>query len=378
MLPTNRYLSNLTPLRGIAALWVVVFHFSEIVVKFVSTDQSLILTKGYLMVDLFFIMSGFIIYHIYYQSFLSGISGINFRPFIVARFARVYPLHFFTLLLFIVIHVPRRGWDRVFYNPRAIPTNLLLIHSFGIHKLFNWNVPTWSVSAEWWAYMVFPFLALFIYRKKETAIALLALFVILAYLSIMFWLPRVNFFDPSAPRRQNLDVTFDFGFLRGLAGFITGIILHKLYETGFLAKAFQKDITAFIVIVGCILCMHFAWNDGFAIILFFMLVYAFTLNCGILHTICDGRIAQYLGKISYSIYLMQLFPLIPLWGRIKLPGLVYKNNSATSGFWTGTGYCLVYMLLVIGLAFLSYYTIEKPCRKYFNAHWGKEKMPVYA
>jgi len=148
MQPTHRYLSNLTTLRGIAALWVVVFHFSEIIAKFVSTDRSLLLTKGYLMVDLFFIMSGFIIYHVYHESFISGISVSRFRQFIVARFARVYPLHFVTLLLIIVITVPMFGWDPLFDNPRAIPTNLLLIHSFGIHKSFNWNVPSWSISAE--------------------------------------------------------------------------------------------------------------------------------------------------------------------------------------------------------------------------------------
>jgi peptidoglycan/LPS O-acetylase OafA/YrhL len=378
MQPTHKYLSNLTPLRGMAALWVVVFHFSEIVAKFVSTDRSLLLTKGYLMVDMFFIMSGFIIYHVYKQSFLSAITVNNFRPFIVARFARVYPLHLFTLLLFIALIVPFAGWDPMFANPRAIPTNLLLIHSFGIHKLFNWNVPSWSISAEWWAYMVFPFLAVFIYRKKGFAVGLLTLFAVLAYLSIMFWIPRVNAFDPSLPPRQNLDVTFDFGFLRGLAGFISGMILYKLYEAGFLAKVFQKDISAVIVIAGCILCMHFGWNDGFDIIFFFLLVYAFTINNGVLHTLCNSRIAQYLGKISYSIYLMQLFPLIPLWSGLKLPGLVYAEHSATTSFWTGVGYCLIYMSLVIGLASLTYFTIEKPCRKFINAKWGKEKMPVYA
>jgi peptidoglycan/LPS O-acetylase OafA/YrhL len=378
MQPTHKYLSNLTPLRGIAALWVVVFHFSEIIAKFVSTDRSLLLTKGYLMVDLFFIMSGFIICHVYQENFQSGFTGYNFRRFIVARFARVYPLHFVTLLLAIAIFVPMFGWDPLFNNPRAIPTNLLLIHSFGIHKLFNWNVPSWSISAEWWAYMVFPLLAIFIYRKKGMAIGLLALFVVLAYLSIMFWIPRVNAFDPSLPRRQNLDVTFDYGFLRGLAGFISGMILYKAYEIGLFRKIFQKDISAFIVITGSILCMHFGWNDGFEIILFVAVVFAFALNNGGLHKMCNNRIAQYLGKISYSIYLMQLFPLVPLWSGIKLPGLVYGKNSATTSFWIGVGYCLIYIVLVIAVASLTYFTIEKPCRKYINAKWGKETMPVYA
>jgi peptidoglycan/LPS O-acetylase OafA/YrhL len=263
-------------------------------------------------------------------------------------------------------------------NPRAIPTNLLLIHSFGIHQIFNWNVPSWSISAEWWAYMLFPFLAIFIYRKKGMAIGLLGLFAVLAYLSIMFWIPRVNFMNPSLPHPQNLDSTFDFGFLRGLAGFISGMIVYKLYQAGSLANLFQKDITAAIIIIGCILSMHLAWNDGFNIIFFVLLVLAFALNNAVLHKICNGRILQYLGKISYSIYLMQLFALIPLWAGLKLPGLVYKENSVTTTFRIGAGWCLVYMLIVIGLASLTYFTVEKPCRRYINAKWGKEKMPVYA
>ena len=377
MQPTHKYLSNLTPLRGIAALWVVVFHFSEIGAKFISTSQSLLLTKGYLMVDLFFIMSGFIIYHVYHKSFAADYSG-NFRQFIVARFARVYPLHVITLMLCIVIFVPMFGWNPLINNPRAIPTNLLLIHSFGIHKLFNWNVPSWSISAEWWAYMVFPFLAIFMYRKKKAAVSLLSLFAVLAYLAIMFWIPRVNAFDPSLPHRQNLDVTFDYGFLRGLAGFITGMILYKVYEAGYLAKVFQKDVTALIITTACILCMHFGWNDGFDIILFVLLVLAFSLNNERLHLLCNIRIAQYLGKISYSIYLMQLFPLIPLWSGIKLPGLIYAEHSASASFWTGAGYCLIYVILVVSVASLTYFTIEKPSRKYINERWGKERMPVYA
>src|ERR1700737_2473765 len=98
MQPTHKYLSNLTPLRGIAAMWVVVFHFQVLVITFILPEQTLLVAKGYLMVDLFFIMSGFIISHVYQQSFQAGIASGNFRRFIVARFARIYPLHLFTLV----------------------------------------------------------------------------------------------------------------------------------------------------------------------------------------------------------------------------------------------------------------------------------------
>lgn len=375
---THKYLSNLTPLRGLAALWVVVFHFQETMIRFVSTDNTKLVAKGYIMVDLFFIMSGFIIYHVYKESFQSGFSAKNFREFTVARFARVYPLHFITLILCIVLFVPKWGWDAV-DDPKAIITNILLIHSFGIHKIFTWNVPSWSISAEWWCYMVFPFITIFLYRKKQLAILFLLLFVILAYTGIIYWIPRKSFMDPALPAPHNLDSTFDFGFLRGLAGFVSGMLVYKVYEAGLFGKIFQKDITAILVILITAVSLHAGLNDGLCVILFALVVFTFAQSNRFLHQICNNRMAQYLGNISYSIYLVQFFPLVPLfYFNVKLPGVIYAKNGVSASFWTGAGYLLVYIILLIGLSSLTYYFIEKPFRKYINARWGKQQMPVYA
>jgi peptidoglycan/LPS O-acetylase OafA/YrhL len=377
MLPAHKYLSNLTPLRGIAAIWVVVYHFSEIVAKFVNPDTTHVIMKGYLMVDLFFIMSGFIISHVYEQSFRNNIQTTPFRQYIVARFARIYPLHFFTLLVLVILAVFSGAWNLV-QDPAAIPTHLFLLHSFGIHKIFTWNVPSWSISAEWWAYMIFPVLVIFLNRNKKFAVALLTFSVVVAYTAIMFWVKRVNPFDPGIPIPHNLDTTFDFGYLRGLAGFVSGMILYKLYDSGLFRNIFEKDLTAVLVIVVCITCLHFGVNDGFDIIMFAAVVFSFALNKGKLHSLCNIPVAQFLGKISYSIYLIQIFPMIPVFAGVKLPGLVYAEHSASASFLTGTGYCLINICLVVGLSCLSYYGIEKPCRKWINAKWGREKMPVYA
>ena len=378
MLPAHKYLSNLTPLRGIAAIWVVVYHFSEIVAKFVNPDTTHVIMKGYLMVDLFFIMSGFIISHVYEQSFRNNIQSLPFRQYIVARFARIYPLHLFTLLLLLILFAATGGSWNPIQDPAAIPTHIFLLHSFGIHKIFTWNVPSWSISAEWWAYMIFPVLVIFLNRNKKFAMAVLGIFVVLAYVAIMFWVKRVNPFDPRIPIPHNLDTSFDYGYLRGLAGFVTGMILYKVYDSGLWRNIFQKDLTAVLVILLCILCLHFSVNDGFDIIMFSALVFSFSLNKGRVHAICNNRLAQFLGKISYSIYLMQTFPLIPIFAGVKLPGLVYEKYTASTSFFIGTGYCFIYICLVIGVSCLSYYGIEKPCRKWINEKWGKEKMPVYA
>jgi peptidoglycan/LPS O-acetylase OafA/YrhL len=378
MQPTHRYLSNLTPLRGIAAIWVVVFHFQGLIVQFILPVQTQIVSKGYLMVDLFFIMSGFIICHVYQHSFQAGLSPGNFRKFIVARFARIYPLHFFTLLFLIILIAATKGWNPVF-DSKAIPANIFLVHSLGINKVFTWNVPSWSISAEWWAYMVFPLLIIFIKRKKALAITILGLFVVTAYVAIMFWIPRHDPFDPNAVVPHNLDTTYDYGFLRGLAGFVAGMILYKIYETGMWNKFFQKDIAALLLILTTIACLHFGINDGFYILLFAALVLAFALNKGKLHSLCNNRFAQYLGKISYSIYLSSIFLFIWfLFGLIKLPGVKYLEHSSSADFWTGFGYCVAFLIIHIGISSITYYIIEKPCRKYINAKWGKETMPVYA
>ena len=380
MQPMHKYLSNLTPLRGIAAIWVAVYHFQGIAVTFISSGSTHLIDRGYIMVDLFFIMSGFIICHVYRKSFEEGLTAKNFKQFFIARFARIYPLHLFVLIVLIlwIAKIGVGGLGMVF-DPTSIPTNLLLIHSFGIHKVFTWNVPSWSISAEWWAYMAFPFLVFFLYRKKKLAAGLLFVFVIMAYLALLFWLPRKDPFDPAAVVPHDLNISFDYGYLRGLAGFTAGLLLYRVYETELFRNIFQKDLTAILIILCCLFCLHIGINDGFIMILFVLLVYSFACNNGKLHVICNNGVAQYLGKISYSIYMVGVFFAIPfLMGFIKLPGVQYTNGSATTGFLTGSGYCLIYLILIVGVSSLTYYGVEKPCRKYINEKWGKEAMPVYA
>jgi peptidoglycan/LPS O-acetylase OafA/YrhL len=379
----HQYLSNLTPLRGIAAVWVFVYHFQGVMIHFILPGSTQLVAKGYLMVDLFFIMSGFIMCHVYRKSFEAGPTAEKFKRFIVARFARIYPLHLFVLIVLIVLilwltRIGAGGFNMI-YDPAAIPSNLLLIHSFGIHKVFTWNVPSWSISAEWWAYMVFPFLVFFLYRRKKLAAALLVLFVIISYLALLFWLPRKDPFDPAAIVPRDLNINFDYGFLRGLAGFVAGMLVYKIYDAGLFRNFFQKDRAALLVILCTLFCLHVGINDGFYMILFALVVYIFACNNGQLHAICNNGIAQWLGKISYSIYMNGMILAFPyLSGFIKLPGVQYTNDSGDTSFLVGLAYCLLHLLIMIGISSLTYYGVEKPCRKFINEKWGKETMPVYA
>lgn len=364
--PTN--LPNLTPLRGIAALMVVIYHFDSVVANFVNQHKSMLIEKCYLMVDLFFIMSGFIMLHVYGSMFSEAILKKDFFKFIRARIARVYPLHFFTLLICVIVFYGLQQPDSPINNPLAIPTHLLLLHSFGIHKIFTWNVPSWSISAEWWAYMIFPLLVIFLGKYKKIGLIILTTLSILLYFSILYFLPRVNSFVPTLPVPHDLNVTYDYGYVRGIAGFIAGMITYMGFQKKEVVKYLNSDLIVILSVLTTILLFHFGANDLIIIISFILLVLTIAANKKGLYKLFQLRPLQYLGKISYSIYLTHsiamFFLAVPI---ITKLGYIYKGpGSLQIPFFTGTWVCTVFLLGVIIISSVSFYLIEKPCRSWLN------------
>jgi len=369
-----RYLSNLTPLRGVAALLVAVFHFEMAMGRFVPAKTTMFFEKSYLMVDLFFVMSGFIMLHVYGRIFVGALRKDNLQKFFVARFARTYPLHLFTLLLLVLIVRYLTNWGNPpipLEQPRDILPNVFLLQSFGVCHIYNWNIPSWSISAEWGAYLLFPLLALWINRSRTVASVVLSLFVLTAYGCIMYVLPRVNPLSPSTPVPHNLNTTFDYGYLRGIAGFVIGMLIYQLYHREDVRAFFGSDRATLVITLLVIAALHFAVNDALVVFLFAALVLNFAINNGTLHRVCNHRIPQYLGDISYSIYLMQIFPQEPFSHGWRLPGVTGTSRGKFNiDFGPGILYCVIYLVLLVALASITYYLIERPCRRYINDRWG--------
>jgi peptidoglycan/LPS O-acetylase OafA/YrhL len=372
--PKAGYLSNLTPLRGMAAILVAVFHFEMTIGRFVPASWTMFFEKSYLMVDLFFVLSGFIMLHVYGARFDRTLRKGSLRHFFVARFARTYPLHLFTLLLLVLIVRQLTNWGDppiVLEQPADILPNVFLLQSFGVCRIYNWNIPSWSISAEWGAYLLFPFLALWINRSRVRVSLLLTLLVLFAWYSIMFLLPRKNPLNPLIPVPHNLNATFDYGYLRGIAGFTAGMLIYQLYHLPAFGRIFGRDKVSLVILLLLAAGLHFAINDALIVILFAALVLNFALNSGMLHRICNSRVLQYLGDISYSIYLMQIFLQEPFSHGIRLPGVTGNARGRFSvDFPQGLLYCTIYLLLLVALASVTYYLIERPCRKWINSHWG--------
>ena len=168
-------LSSLTGIRFYAALLVYVYHVALTIpgVNAFSVS-SLFSNAADVGVSFFFVLSGFILTYNYADVFRDGISAANYKRFVWDRLTKIYPVHVLTLLLVLPIaifspHLPL-DW-------RAVPFHLLLLQCFwpSSTPAFSGylNVPSWSISCEWFFYLLAPvvmFFALGNRRHPTTAV----------------------------------------------------------------------------------------------------------------------------------------------------------------------------------------------------------------
>jgi peptidoglycan/LPS O-acetylase OafA/YrhL len=185
----SRYLPPLTGIRALAALLVLAMHTEQNVPAGVEAILPFV-ARGYLGVDFFFVLSGYIITHVYFASLASP----NFeavRIFLWHRFVRLYPVHITVLagLVAIVSFAGAAGY--VLNNPQEwqwkdLLWQLTLLQAWGVTQSLGWNVPAWSISAEWFAYLLFPLLAPGLILVRRQATALLIALAALAATALLF------------------------------------------------------------------------------------------------------------------------------------------------------------------------------------------------
>lgn len=161
----------LTGIRFWAAIVVVFYHYN--IILDYPFPIPLLREQGRSPVGLFFILSGFILFHNYHERFRDGVTGRLYREFTLARFARVYPMHVVALALMTILVVYLRiahynflrgelhyelSWRLLFVSWLA---NLLLVQVYVPQNVFEnlWNTPSWSIACEVFAYALFPFFA---------------------------------------------------------------------------------------------------------------------------------------------------------------------------------------------------------------------------
>lgn len=337
-------LRALTGLRFLAALWVVLYTaWPHLDVSWVPVA----VTKGYLGVEVFFVLSGFILSHVYLEA--AGQKRYSYGGFLWARIARVYPLHLVTLLGMVVLGVAGTAAglsiDGSLTDWRALPAHLTMTHAWGLAPISAFNHPSWSISAEWFAYLTFPVFAFVAWRMRERPVAAVAGAVALALAIYAAFQPLAGF--------SLTEATFRWGALRIVPCFALGCALYLVYRRAPIPHA---GPVALISGIGLLASASLGLWDPVTVLLAGGLI----LGLGSLDNARAGlmgsKAAVYLGEISYSIYM------------VCAPVLLVTTNVAArlTGADDKRFHIIVWLLAVAAIpvaAMATYHLVERPARK---------------
>lgn len=351
----------LDALRGVLALFVVLFHLP---VDSHLRDLPLVM-HGYLVVDYFFVLSGFVIAHSYGQRINDGAQG---RDFLIKRVARVWPLHAVMLGLFVLLEVVRAltHFDSVppFTGDRApggIITNLLMIQALGTEDSQTWNGPAWAVSAEMLCYVVFAGVVLWARKWVFLASVILAA----AGLAVLI------LFAPEAEWASWMNTTWRLGWARALYGFFVGVVVYRLWtmrpgpgwgwlEAGLIALA-----------------LVFVWFavgpwTVLATLFFAPVVWVLAGDRGPVAEALTWEPLVKLGDVSYGVYLIHMLLIVLMMIVARKTGFYVERRIDLGSVWLNDLLMLGFLATAVGLAVLSYRFIETPARDAVSA-WLKRR-----
>ncbi|HEX7969740.1 MAG TPA: acyltransferase [Stellaceae bacterium] len=358
--PASSRIDALTGIRAVAALWVVGFHFAKSPLAPLQLDQIVpALNYGYLGVDLFFVLSGFIISYVHQRDAASP-SLRSVLHFYGLRLARMYPMHLLTLCGLALVVLASRRIGIAPTHPedfRAIDFiyNLLLVQSWGVSDDIHWNFPAWSISCEWFVYLLFPLLALGLNRIASKRQAAFWLGTEMA----IFALAYVFFFG------CDLDLKFDgghfgqFALARVCLEFTAGALCCA--STAFIdMPAWPWTAVVLAAILGAVLLASTPARDFAIVGVFVLAILAGSAPGNLVARILSVPALVYLGEISYSLYMVHV-PIRMTLGKLVEPRLA--GAASTAGAWVmGIGFCLA----TIATAAATYHVVELPARRWLR------------
>lgn len=362
--------------RGLCACLVVLFHVHGYSPLYTST----LVRNSYLFVDFFFVLSGFVIAW-NYATRLDSWPAV--KRFLILRAGRLYPLHLFMLLCFVAYESFRfvNGLSQPSpaptfsggTQPLALLTNLFLVHSLHLHDGLTWNGPSWSISTELWAYVIFALLSAWLgMRHWMLLIAAIAGPMLLLHLS-----------------RTGMDTTYDYGLIRCVFGFALGVVCFRIHSRwphpAAQGRPALMSLVELLTVAAVVTFVSAAGTSPWSFLapfVFSVAVLVFAVEGGIVSRLFRAPVLKWLGKLSYSIYLTHyIFVLImpsiikrlvhqDLWTPMALPNGQYiqvfgRNNVE--------GTLLYAAVLAVTLAFsaFTYRWVETPGRDWTRRWVGR-------
>lgn len=359
---------TLDAFRGLSAVMIILYHSQF----YQDTQANIFIHNSYIFVDFFFVLSGFVMAYSYQELILNG---IEFKKFTLLRFARLYPLHLFTLCIWIpfvavkyYLYLQGVGVNdpSEINNIFTFVQNLFLLQ--GVASSTSWNFPSWSIGVEFYTYIIF--FAVMFFSSQLSNTTRYAVIVSIAFVSYLIM--TIHHGEPFI--LQNM--------FRCVSEFFLGILIYALYKHIPLTIS-NKIVATFLEVSILFLIFYFVSNIDnnmyrhYTIVLFALVVYLFSIeNIGYISKLLMANSFQHLGKISYSIYMTHA--IIVLVAYKVLVYLLHLQPGNVIGIPKGVvfEYALflnIFLIFVIvWISTLTYKYIEMPGQAYLKRKFGKK------
>jgi peptidoglycan/LPS O-acetylase OafA/YrhL len=366
------YYAAMDGFRGILSVVVAIYHTA-----WISHPQAWrFFENGPVIIDLFFAFSGFLMWRLYSERLKSG---ADMKKFMKRRFARLYPLHIFMILVFLAFAVARLLAHKIglaeqtpgeilpFQNGSldnwfSLLQNLTMTNAMGFSEALTFNPPSWTIGAEFYTYIIFAAMMVWFKPKLKVHFILITACIGLIYV----YLSRL---------KPDMNITYDYGFLRCIAGFYSGILAAVCFPKirlilQRLSSASATMLEAFVIVASILFVIYLPGKAQFFIgLIVFAFVVVFASDRGVVSKFMSHSIFQYLAKISYSVYLVHTIIAIVFGIFLKI-----LYGALPTG-WIGDAWLALYLCVVIGVSHCTYHLIELPGGKFLR-NWNKPKKQV--
>ena len=388
--PSSTKIGALAGARAFPPLMVVMFHFSEGHHYSGWRFLDFLATRGYLWVEFFFVLSGFILTHAYWLRLKDLLRRPGYVAFLRARLIRLYPLHLFMLLLVLAIVLGLRvlaaqgGYLSIFdtryhqdVSIKGFWLSLLLVHAWNSMPSLTWNGVSWFVSVEFALCLLFPLL-LWLAAPSPDSPKLWRGFALIGcglagLLALLF------------TSKHGLDITFHNGVLRGLSDVTVGIgmavLFRRLKPRDRLPNWVHSVLQVLLLSLLFYAVMNTGWShtrmDIFTVLPLMALVFALAFDRGILARGLQMRLPQLLGEWSYAVYLGQTAWLLAIrFFEQRLyppPEAVVLGTRFSALIWWLEPLCLVVICVLWGGLLAQF--IELPVAARLRNRFGRRLDP---
>ena len=339
-------LKALTSVRGIAA-WMVVLYHIRLTIDGLPDGLMHVFAKGYLAVDFFFLLSGFVIW-LSWGDRLRAEGWRGVPGFLQKRIARIWPLHLVVLGGAVCLALALTAVGR--HDPGEfpfveLPLHVFLLQNWGFTDKLMWNDPAWSISCELAAYLAFPLLV----RAVDWR-ALPSWLVALAASAFLLILAGATAHLPTLGHE-----IAKFGVIRCLTEFAAGTAICALWLR-WKDKPVVPALAAFALAVAMIAAWFAGLPEQLAIpFAFAALLLGLALTSGMRGNPLDWAPLHYLGEISYATYLSHFMLFV-----------VFKLALVDDAHAVPPVLIALYLAMVLASSVALYHLVERPAQRWVN------------